>query len=205
MLPAFSFRHLRNIVPNFWEKSVTLLRVIEEDIRTKQMSDAEKQAGVVIEFTQWLNRATLDIIGSTGFGYEFNCMQHDDDSNELVTAYRNVFSGASRGQQLMRVIFQYLPEWMVRLVPSKKSKEAREAISLVKGMCTRMVREKKREFEMGGKVGQTGKFAMLCTLDDARLTKKNQKQTDILSIVTKDSPFTEEEMRDHLMTFLAAG
>ena len=30
-------------------------------------------------------------------------------------------------------------------------------------------------------------------------------EIDILSLVTKDSPFTEEEMRDQLMTFLAAG
>lgn len=183
MLPAFSYRHLRELIPNFWEKSVELIKAMENDMRTKQDADTEKQTGVVIEVSQWLNRATLDIIGSTGFGYEFNCINNDDESNELARAYLKVFQPASKAVQLQRVVFQYLPEWLIKIIPSKRRKESAEAIEIVKRMCMRMVREKKREYEIGGKMGQK----------------------DILSLVTKDSPFTEEEMRDQLMTFLAAG
>lgn len=183
ILPAFAYRHLRDLIPIFWEKSLELSKAIENDLRTKQDTEAEKQTGVVIEMSQWLSRSTLDIIGSAGFGYEFNCVKNDDDSNELVKAYRKVFSPASKTVQIIRVIYQYLPEWLINLIPLKRRKEGLQAIELLKSMCTRMVREKKQEYETGGKVGQK----------------------DILSLVTKDSPFTEEEMRDQLMTFLAAG
>lgn len=183
ILPAFSYRHLRELIPNFWEKSVELNKAMENDLRTKQDADTEKETGVVIEISQWLSRATLDIIGSAGFGYEFNCINNDDESNELVQAYRTVFQPVSKAARLQTLVFQYLPEWLINIILSKRRKESAEAIEMVKGMCMRMVREKKREYETGGKVGQK----------------------DILSLVTKDSPFTEEEMRDQLMTFLAAG
>ena len=156
MLPAFSYRHLRELIPNFWEKSVELIKAMENDMRTKQDADTEKQTGVVIEVSQWLNRATLDIIGSTGFGYEFNCINNDDESNELARAYLKVFQPASKAVQLQRVVFQYLPEWLIKIIPSKRRKESAEAIEIVKRMCMRMVREKKREYEIGGKMGQKG-------------------------------------------------
>jgi len=156
MLPAFSYRHLRDLIPDFWEKSIELSKAIDNDLRTKQGADTEMQIGVITEISQWLNRATLDIIGSAGFGYEFNCVNNDDESNELVQAYRKVFQPVSRAVQLQRVVFQYLPDWLIKLIPSKRRKESTEAIEIVKGMCMRMVKEKRREYETGGKVGQKG-------------------------------------------------
>jgi len=156
MLPAFSYRHLRDLIPNFWGKSIDLSKAIENELHLKQDADTEKQTSVIIEISQWLNRATLDIIGSAGFGYEFNCINNDNESNELAQAYRRVFQPAPQAVQLQRVIFQHLPEWLVQLIPSKRRKEATEAIEIVKDMCMRMVREKKREYETGGKMGQKG-------------------------------------------------
>ncbi|KAF8458210.1 putative P450 monooxygenase [Kalaharituber pfeilii] len=181
MLPAFSYRHLRELIPTFWEKSLELVEAMGKEVHLSQSSDAGKQTGVIMEVSRWLNRGTLDIIGSTGFGYEFNCVKNDH--GELVRAYRKVFAPETNGQQLVRIVTQYLPLWMVNLVPSKRRREAQEAIAMVKGLCMRMVKEKKREYENGGKVGEK----------------------DLLSLITKDSPFDEEEMRDQLMTFLAAG
>lgn len=201
VLPAFSYRHLRDLIPNFWEKSIELSKAIEDDLRTKQGTGTEKQTSVIIEISQWLGRATLDIIGSTGFGYEFNCINNNAESNTLAHAFGKVFQPASKALQLQRMIFQYLPEWMIKLIPSKRRKESLEAIEMVKGMCMRMVRVKKREYETGGKVGQKGIPDVRPLINETGLTR----DIDILSLITKDSPFTEEEMRDQLMTFLAAG
>ncbi|KAF8466991.1 cytochrome P450 [Kalaharituber pfeilii] len=181
MLPAFSYRHLRELIPTFWEKSLELIEAMGDKVLTNQGSDAEKQSGVIIEVSCWLSRVTLDIIGSTGFGYEFNCVRNN--YNELITAYRNVFEPVTKDQKLIACVMLYLPLWMVNLIPSKQRRQAQEAIAMVKGLCMRMVREKKREYETGGKVGEK----------------------DLLSLITRGSPFNEKEMHDQLMTFLFAG
>lgn len=159
ILPAFSYRHLRDLVPTFWQKSLELVRAIEHDTRTTQDPDAGGPHGAKIELSQWLSRATLDIIGSAGFGYEFNCINHDDDSNELVKAYRMVFSPPTKGQMLFKLILQQIPDWIAKLIPSKRRTDGEAATEVMKAMCMKMVREAQRDYQTGGKVGQKGRPA----------------------------------------------
>ena len=155
MSPAFSYKQLRGLVPTFWEKSVELVDAIEKELQSKQIPDAGRQDGVIIEMSHWLNRATLDIIGQAGFGYDFNCIQTDDET-DLVRAYRNVFTPVPPGQQLFSIISLYFPPWLVAMIPSEKRRQGVEAIRLVQDLCMRMVREKKKQYETGGKVGEKG-------------------------------------------------
>lgn len=66
-MPAFAFRHVKDLYPTFWTKSRELVKAISGAVRaeTAQWSSDEKDAPAV-EIGQWTSRATLDIIGVAG-------------------------------------------------------------------------------------------------------------------------------------------
>lgn len=57
-MPAFSFRHIKDLHPVFLEKSIEMVDTIEQQINDTGSSH--------IEVNSWANRATLDIIGVAG-------------------------------------------------------------------------------------------------------------------------------------------
>lgn len=73
--PAFSFRHVKDIYPIFWQKSRELVDCLAvasatTDAPSKESTgDAEPQhAPGSIDVGDWTSRATLDIIGVSGMG-----------------------------------------------------------------------------------------------------------------------------------------
>ncbi|KAG9120094.1 hypothetical protein FRC07_004565 [Ceratobasidium sp. 392] len=83
MNPSFGQPQIRALVPVFCEKANQL-----RDIWLDSISNNPE--GVTIDVLQGLSRATLDIIGTTGFGYEFNSLQ-DGDEDELAKAFAKIF------------------------------------------------------------------------------------------------------------------
>ena len=65
-MPAFSFRHIKELYPVFWSKAQELVHGIE-----KEISEAP---GSQIDIADWASRASLDIIGSAGMGHEFKSL-----------------------------------------------------------------------------------------------------------------------------------
>ena len=66
-MPAFAYRHVKDLYPIFWEKSTKLVKslmaVVEKDGKesVQNIDDA-----AVIECADWSSRATLDIISVAG-------------------------------------------------------------------------------------------------------------------------------------------
>ena len=66
-MPAFAYRHVKDLYPVFWEKSTklvnNLMSVVEKEGKgsVKSIDDA-----AIVECASWSSRATLDIIGVAG-------------------------------------------------------------------------------------------------------------------------------------------
>lgn len=74
MVPAFGPAHVNALLPIFAEKGRILRERWLELIEKENQSSSEKDAGKrssIIDVSKWFSRATLDIIGSAGFNYEF--------------------------------------------------------------------------------------------------------------------------------------
>ncbi len=111
-MPAFAYRHVKNLYPMFWDKSRELVTAI---LATTDSSGTDGAGeGICIEVNRWASRATLDIIGQGGFGQSFNAIQ--DPDNALSTTYRSLF-GANRTGQILGVLGFFLPQWLVRRLP----------------------------------------------------------------------------------------
>jgi hypothetical protein len=82
MTPAFKHRHLKELYPTFWSKTVELVQSLQY-----QCGTSNERA--VIEVDDWVSRGTLDAIALAGFGFDFNSIAKP--YSELVKKYRTAF------------------------------------------------------------------------------------------------------------------
>ncbi|EXJ93058.1 hypothetical protein A1O3_01614 [Capronia epimyces CBS 606.96] len=173
LMPAFHFRHIKELYPIFWSKAMELVHCIQAELKP--------EAGVEssIEIGDWASRATLDIIGTTGMGQEFNALR--DPTNELNRVYRAAFQ-PDRAAQLLALLQFILPSFILRSLPLARNRTVQAAAKVARDTCRRLVEQKKR-----------------------RLANKEPMQPDITSVALESGGFTDDELVDNMMTFLAAG
>ncbi|TVY62299.1 Cytochrome P450 monooxygenase FUM15, partial [Lachnellula suecica] len=193
LMPAFAFRHVKDLYPVFWEKSREAVQKMTEQVKaggdppvkdskddSKYLEKSVSTDGVpVIEAGEWASRATLDIIGVAGMGQDFNAIQ--DPDNLLSTTYRKIFK-PSRGAMLMGLMNLFLPGWLVKAIPMKRNEDLNSAANIIRETCRQLVHSKKQKLE-----------------------KSELTDVDILSVALESGAFTDENLVDQLMTFLAAG
>ncbi|KAF2269729.1 cytochrome P450 [Lojkania enalia] len=172
LMPAFAFRHVKDLYPIFWEKSREMTVAISQALKV------DEKASSVVEIRDWASRATLDIIGVAGMGQDFNSLMNPD--NELFLTYRSVFGNGPR--QIMQLLFNLLPAWLARALPFKRNEEVRNAVMTIKKVARDLIRDKR-----------------------AKLEKNARTDVDIISVALESGGFTDEELVNQLMTFLAAG
>ncbi|KAK4936808.1 hypothetical protein LTR10_022397 [Elasticomyces elasticus] len=173
LMPAFHFRHIKELYPIFWNKSQEMVRCIQTEI--KNSTDPKP----FVEVAEWASRATLDIIGVAGMGQDFNALH--DPTNELNRVYRAVFQ-PDRTAQILQVLQFFLPHIVLRNLPIDRNKSVNAASAVARNTCRKLVEQKKQ-----------------------RLANKEPMQQDIISVALESGGFTDEELVDNMMTFLAAG
>jgi cytochrome P450 len=55
--PMFSFRHIKDLYPLMWSKSVELVECVKAQI----FNNGNSEKGYILEVNEWTSRATLDI------------------------------------------------------------------------------------------------------------------------------------------------
>ena len=100
LMPAFSFRHIKDLYPVFWQKSREMTEEIakasamtektEQPPEDEETADAPKHAPGAVEVSNFTSRATLDIIGLCGMGQDFGSLKNPE--NKLNQTYRRLFS-----------------------------------------------------------------------------------------------------------------
>lgn len=173
LMPAFSFRHVKDLYPIFWSKAQEMTDQISKTIKSGP------DASSVVEISDWSSRATLDIIGVAGMGQDFGALSNPE--NELNMTYRSIFAG-NRGAQLVQLLLGMLPHWLAVALPLKRNDEIGQAVSTVKGVARALIADKRAKMEKG-----------------------ESKQVDILSVAMESGGFSDEDLVNQLMTFLAAG
>ncbi|ETS87699.1 hypothetical protein PFICI_01527 [Pestalotiopsis fici W106-1] len=189
LLPAFAFRHIKDLYPVFWRIGRSGVQAMTEsilaDAKNKNIStDAEealanRENTAVIEVGNWASRATLDIIGVAGMGRDFNSIR--DPNNEINERYRTVFQ-PSKQAQILNLLSLFLPAFVIKNLPVKRNNDIESAAKIIKSVCRDLVVEKKE-----------------------KLARKELTDVDILSVAIESGGFSDEDLVNQLMTFLAAG
>ena len=179
LMPAFAFRHVKDLYPTFWEKSCKLVKNLMSDIRERS-DELAKSSLATVEISNWTSRATLDIIGTAGFGKDFNAL--DDPETELNVTYRKVLQ-PSRAAQTLSFMGLVLPPWLVQAIPIAQNSKITDAAESIKRVARQLIHEKKVKLSVAGK----------------------RTEPDILSVAIESGGFSDEDLVNQLMTFLAAG
>ncbi|KAK5952629.1 hypothetical protein OHC33_006221 [Knufia fluminis] len=179
LTPAFSISSIRSLMPVFWEKALHMANLWE--VEMKRASHETKS----FEVLEWLNRATLDIIGKAGLGTEINSL--DNPETLLRQAYKACFDFSLQAR-IINSLAAFTQ--LVRLVPSKTNRDIAFARDTILTRATTIIHQKQVE----------------------AAEKKDSKTKDIIGLIVKDNmtasaedSLTIEAMRDQVMTFLGAG
>lgn len=113
-------------------------------------------------------------------GHEFDALDNPDTKINVV--YRDVFS-PNRQQRIMALLGLFLPQWFLRALPVAHNNKIVESANTIKEVCRMLIREKQEKLDQ----------------------KEKRVDADILSVALESGGFTEEDLVNQMMTFLAAG
>lgn len=179
-MPAFAYRHIKDLYPLFWTKSLEMLRAIARESLTNDAEPAhDLSSAPVVEMGNWTSRATLDIIGLAGMGQDFNALQ--DPQNELIRAYQNIFK-LDRQAKFLGMLGIFLPRRLTQALPLRRNAEFFHGIGTVRRVSGELTRQKRLNLDQEKRTGN-----------------------DILAVAMESGGFTDENLVDQMMTFLAAG
>lgn len=178
-MPAFSFRHIKDLYPVFWSKARELTGRVEKSVRKSQEAGSNV---IVVRF--WATRTTLDIIGLAGMDHDFDALQNPD--NSLNQKYKQIRPNPSRFEMLLGfvlTIFWSNAATLVSKIPSERRNKAIAASKYIRNLCQDIIQEKQQKLK----------------------TNSAMNDIDIISVALKSGVFTDSNLVDQMMTFLAAG
>lgn len=160
----------------------------KENTSEKSLSDAP-----VVEIGGWASRATLDIIGDAGMGQDFNAIE--DPNTPLNATYRKVFQIPSSQQQMLGLLSFFLPTWFVRSLPVTHNANVAEASTSIKKVCHELIHRKQEKLDLLRREEE----------GQDKAGGKTVRDKDILSVALSSGEFSEDDLVNQMMTFLAAG
>lgn len=175
-MPAFHFRHIKELYPMMMAKADLMVNAMKTDMSADATN--EKGAGVV-ELSGWASKVTIDIIGIAGLGRKFNVVEKRQDP--LGEIYEALLE-PSREKLVFSMLSLALGFEFVQLFPWRMNDVFRHLTSSLDNICRPMIQEKR----------------------DA-INEKGDDHFDVLSLLIKSDNFTDTELKDQLLTFLAAG
>ncbi|KAL4785258.1 cytochrome P450 [Aspergillus varians] len=179
LMPAFSYRHIKDLYPIFWAKSVEMVKCIENDLENRESADDN-----IVQVRSWASRATLDIIGLAGMDRDFGSLA--DPSNELAAQYHRMLRDPPLWLKLLFAAgFVMGNTAIIQALPVERNREIKEGSSYVRQVAQQLIGEERERIKHN--------------------PDESESRKDILSVALNSGTFTDEELVDQLMTFLAAG
>ncbi|RKK92057.1 hypothetical protein BFJ70_g17787, partial [Fusarium oxysporum] len=133
----------------------------------------------VVELNGWASKVTLDIIGIAGLGHKFDAVEKRKDP--LADIYEQLLE-PDREKLIFAMISLAIGLPIVRLIPWKMNGLFEYLTGSLNELCFSMLKEKK-----------------------AAIMEKQDNHFDVLSLLIKSNNFSDEAIKDQLLTLLAAG
>ncbi|KAM0188787.1 hypothetical protein ACHAPI_010396 [Fusarium lateritium] len=133
-------------------------------------------------------RATLDIIGTAGFGYEFGTLHNPN--NEIRQQYKKIFLEPSTAFNWLELLGNYIDFRLLLTLPVKKNRELTAGSNFMRNIAKKVIQERREKLFQNP-------LSQASNIED---TKK-----DIITTALASDCFSEEQLVDHIMTFLVAG
>ena len=163
MTSTFKHRHLKELYPTFWSKTVELVRSLQRH----EASTTEKS---VIEIDDCVSRGTLDAIALAGFGFDFNSIAQP--GSELVRTYRTAFLPGKSAARI-RILANIVPIKLLFNLPMKRNRDAKACIQAIRSALYSVVQKRQDE----SSIEKQSRQDILAVMLDSPLFKTN---TDLI-------------------------
>lgn len=177
LMPAFQFRHVKDLYQVFWSKAQEVTRAMTGTVQ--QPNPLSEKPSSVLEIANWASRATLDIIGVAGMGKDFGAVANPD--SELNATYRRIFA-PNAVARFLQLLGLFVPFSVLRRLPLKRNMEVDDAAQTIKRIAREIIQNKRQDLE-----------------------KRERTDVDIVSVALESGGFSDEDLVNQMMTFLAAG
>jgi cytochrome P450 len=137
IMPAFHFRHIKELYPVFWSKSIELCKSIKNELQ--EGSDS------VIDITHFSAKVAMDIIGLAGLGRDVGSLRNSDD--ELIKNYEEILDPTFE-RFLYFILHLIFPPWLIKALPWKLNKSVETTTTNLNRMCREFVVEKKDRLKL---------------------------------------------------------
>ncbi|KAI0263463.1 cytochrome P450 [Gloeopeniophorella convolvens] len=141
MGPAFHPAQLKSHIPVFQKAATKLVQRWRDDLVAK---DPNRKP--LVDVTKWFSRATLDIIGEAGFGFQFGSL--DDLKTPLAMQYEDLFVDSTLYPSWYDLMFKetwsYLPEPvhnLIRYLPIREYRRFRSFLDFMRSFSRDMVKQ----------------------------------------------------------------
>ncbi|VDC03529.1 unnamed protein product [Peniophora sp. CBMAI 1063] len=190
--PAFGPSQIRNLHEIFVEKAMNLSELWREAISVR---DSPARVDIV----DGLSRATLEVIGLAGFGYQLGALSSEGETNELNRAFRATFKNPPKFS-FVRVIMEMFP--FLDIFPSERAKNLREAKKITDRISMQLLAERKADARSGTFKDTEGVQSRdVVGRDLLTLLVRSNMATD----VPDNQRLSDEEVLAQIPTFLVAG
>ncbi|KAH0494650.1 hypothetical protein TgHK011_008241 [Trichoderma gracile] len=183
LTPIFGMSRNRRLVPQMWAKALILANRIEELVAESGLKSE------VLNMHPLTMAATLDVIGVTTLGVDFDSVTHPDQP--ILQAYQRVFPSFENQSAVDKFFGATLPAiispHLLFKLPFKPIREFHQGMAFLQGFCLNQIRQKRQEIEED----ENG---------SAEISEK-----DILSAIVAAGLTDENEILSHILTILAAG
>jgi len=132
IMPAFSFRHIKELYPVFWNKSIELCKVTKAQMHNK--------TDPILDITHYSTQVTLDIIGLAGLGRDIDSLRSADD--ELVKNYEEILEPTTE-KGVYFLLHLLLPPWFIKMLPWRLNQRVKVTTGNLTRICREFVQEKR--------------------------------------------------------------
>ena len=143
IMPAFRFRHIKELYPVFWGKSMEFCAVVKRDLGVQPDS--------VLDVCYYATRVTLDIIGIVGMGRDLGSLYNKDD--ELAKNYQEILEPTPE-KVLYYLTNVILPPWLVRKLPWRLHERVTVTTRNLRRICSEFLVERKTKIRCEKAEGQ---------------------------------------------------
>ncbi|CAE6468109.1 hypothetical protein ACGC1H_007402 [Rhizoctonia solani] len=190
--PAFSNQSIKNLSPLFLHKSFELrdkLRSVlsEPQDVSRPGIEVDRIPGqphprVRLDMHNWTGRATFDIIGMAGFGYEFNAIQ--EETNAFYNAYHCMFDVIRQRDSFVHTLGLLLPQWVANCIPDVRTKEVKRCRRIIEAETRTLFAERREQIaaEKAAGAAVSREFVLLnLLLRSNEANSANLTESDILA------------------------
>ncbi|KAB8258464.1 cytochrome P450 [Aspergillus pseudonomiae] len=184
LTPSFNVKNIRALYSLMWEKTGLLMDELEKEIKQNPMDGTNAESGEgKIEMSVWASRLTLDIIGPAAMGRDFRSLHNPE--NKVADSFLAILEPTKEKMAFLAVNFA-LPQWFARRIPWRLNKVVNDQTGFLRDLCRDIVHEKR------------------ASIASTKATAK-ELEADILGTMMLGGDFTDDELIDQMLTFLAAG